>query len=109
MKKVEAIIRSERFEHVKKALEEKGYTAMTVYEVRGRGEEAGIELEYRGHVVKVDLLPRIKIEIVVEDSKVDEVVETIMEAANTGKPGDGRIFIIPVEKAYRIRTREELK
>ncbi len=108
MMKVEAIIRQERLEHVKRALEERGFTGMTVCQVRGRGEEAGIELEYRGQVVRVDLLPRVKVEVFVEDERVDEVVEAIMEAAWTGNPGDGRIFVLPVARAYRIRTRERL-
>ncbi len=108
MRKVEAIVRSEKFEAVKRALEERGFTGMTVYEVRGRGEESGIELEYRGHVIRVDLLPRMKIEVYVEDDRVGEVVEAIMEAAWTGQPGDGRIFVLPVLEAYRIRTRERI-
>ena len=108
MRKVEAIIRQERLDQVKKALEERGFNAMTIYHVRGRGEEAGIELEYRGHTIRVDLLPRVKIEVFIDDDKVRDVVETIMKAAWTGEPGDGRIFILPVLEAYRIRTREKL-
>lgn len=108
MKKVEAIIRVERLESVKRALREKGYNALTVYEARGRGEKAGIELEYRGHKIRVDLLPRIKLEIFARDEDVEDIVETIMEAAWTGQPGDGRIFVLPVEAAYRIRTREKM-
>ncbi|ALL01038.1 nitrogen regulatory protein P-II family [Pyrodictium delaneyi] len=106
MKKIEAIIRPEKFDQVKKALEENGYIAMTVTEVRGRGEQRGIKLQFRGRTVTVDLLTKIKIEIVVPDEEVDKVVEIIMKHARTGKPGDGRIFIIPVEKAIRIRTGE---
>lgn len=106
MKKVEAIIRPEKFEQVKKALEENGYTGMTVTEVRGRGEQRGIRLQFRGRSITVDLLTKIKIEIVVPDEDVDKVVKIIMDNARTGKPGDGRIFIIPVEKAIRIRTGE---
>jgi len=108
VKKIEAIIRSERLERVKKALEEKGFNALTVYEVRGRGEEGGIELEYRGHSIRVDLLPKVKLEIFARDEDVEEIVGTIMEAAWTGRTGDGRIFVLPVEEAYRIRTRERL-
>jgi len=106
MKKVEAIIRPEKLEQVKKALEENGYTGMTVTEVRGRGEQRGIRLQFRGRSITVDLLTKIKIEIVVPDEDVDKVVKIIMDNARTGKPGDGRIFIIPVEKAIRIRTGE---
>ena len=107
MKKVEAIIRPEKFDQVKKALEEHGYTAMTVTEVRGRGEQRGITLQFRGRSITVDLLPKIKIEIVAEDKDVEEIVRIIMENARTGRPGDGRIFVIPVEGAYRIRTGEQ--
>ena len=106
MKKIEAIIRSEKFEDVKKALESKGIIAMTVTEVRGRGEQKGITLQFRGRTMEVDLLSKIKIEIVVDDSKVDTVVKTIVDSARTGKFGDGKIFIIPVEKSIRVRTGE---
>ena len=108
MKKIEAIIRPEKFEQVKRALEENGYTAMTVYEVRGRGEQKGITLQFRGREMKIDLLTKIKIEIVADDEDVEKIVRIIMENARTGRPGDGRIFIIPVERAYRIRTGEEM-
>jgi len=104
MKMVIAIIKPERFEFVKKALEDKGYTGMTVAEVKGRGEQKGISLEYRGGRMVVDLLPKIRIEIVTWDADVDDLVTTIVEAARTGKIGDGKIFIMPVEKSIRIRT-----
>jgi len=106
LKKIEAIIRSEKFEDVKKALESKGIIAMTVTEVKGRGEQKGITLQFRGRTMEVDLLSKIKIEIVVDDSKVDTVVKTIVDSARTGKFGDGKIFIIPVEKSIRVRTGE---
>ncbi|WP_338252154.1 P-II family nitrogen regulator [Pyrodictium abyssi] len=106
MKKIEAIIRPEKLEQVKKALEENGYTGMTVIEVRGRGEQRGIKLQFRGRSITVDLLTKIKIEIVTPDEDVDKIVEIIAKNARTGRPGDGRIFIIPVEKAIRIRTGE---
>ncbi|NPA05552.1 MAG: P-II family nitrogen regulator [Crenarchaeota archaeon] len=106
--KIEAIIRPEKFEEVKRSLEEAGYTALTVYEVRGRGEQRGIELEYRGHRIRVELLPKLKLEIVVPSIEdAEKAARIIMEAARTGKPGDGRIFLIPVLKAYKIRTGEE--
>ncbi len=106
--KLEAIIRPERLDVVKEALEKAGFTAMTVYEVRGRGEQKGIELEYRGHKIRVDLLPKIKIEIVFPSiGEAEKAAKVIMEAARTGKPGDGRIFLTPVIKAYKIRTGEE--
>jgi len=106
MKLVKAIIKPERFEFVKKALEDKGFTGMTISEVRGRGEQKGIALEYRGGLMTVDLLPKIQIEIVVKATQVDDLISTIMESAKTGKIGDGKIFVIPVEKAIRIRTGE---
>jgi nitrogen regulatory protein P-II 1 len=106
MKMIKAVIRPERFELVKKALEDKGLTSMTVTEVQGRGEQKGITLEYRGKKMVVDMLPKIQIEIIVRDNEVDELVTTIIGAAKTGRFGDGKIFILPVEAAIRIRTGE---
>jgi nitrogen regulatory protein P-II 1 len=106
MKMVKAIIKPERFEFVKKALEDKGFNGMTVVEVKGRGEQKGIALEYRGGLMIVDLLPKIQLEIVVRESALDEVVSIITDAARTGKIGDGKIFVMPVEKSIRIRTGE---
>jgi nitrogen regulatory protein P-II 1 len=106
MKLVRAIIKPERFEFVKKALEDKGFVSMTTSEVRGRGTQKGISLEYRGGLMTVDMLPKIQIEIVVTENDVDTLITTITDAARTGKIGDGKIFVIPVEKAIRIRTGE---
>jgi nitrogen regulatory protein P-II 1 len=106
MKLVKAIIKPERFEFIKKALEEKSFISMTITEVRGRGEQKGISLEYRGGLMTVDILPKIQIEIVIKEKDVDSVVAIITESARTGKIGDGKIFVIPVEKAIRIRTGE---
>jgi nitrogen regulatory protein P-II 1 len=106
MKMVKAIIKPERFEFVKKALEDKGFISMTISEVKGRGEQKGIALQYRGGLMTVDFLPKIQLEIVVRDTDVDNLVATITEAARTGKIGDGKIFIMPVEKSIRIRTGE---
>ena len=106
MKMIKAIIKPERFEFVKKALEEKGFNGMTISDVRGRGEQKGITLEYRGGQYVVDSLPKIQLEIVARDTDVDMVITTIMESARTGKIGDGKIFILPVEKSIRIRTGE---
>lgn len=106
MKLVKAIIKPERFEFVKKALEENGFYGMTVMEVMGRGEQKGIALEYRGGKMMVDLLPKIQLEIVVNYDKVDLLISTIVESCRTGKVGDGRIFVTDVEKAIRIRTGE---
>lgn len=106
MKMVKAIIKPERFEFVKKALEEKGFNGMTISDVRGRGEQKGVTLEYRGGQYVVDSLPKIQLEIVVRDNDVDMLITTIMDSARTGKIGDGKIFVLPVEKSIRIRTGE---
>jgi nitrogen regulatory protein P-II 1 len=106
MKLIKTIIKPERFEFVKKALEDKGFISMTITEVRGRGEQKGISLEYRGGLMTVDMLPKVQIEIVVKDKDVDTVLATLTESSRTGKIGDGKIFVIPVEKAIRIRTGE---
>ncbi len=106
MKMVKAVIKPERFEFVKKALEDKGFNGMTITEVKGRGEQKGIALEYRGGLMMVDLLPKIALEIVVNDKDLDTLISTITESARTGKIGDGKIFVIPVEKSIRIRTGE---
>src|SRR5512137_437150 len=106
MKKIEAIIRPERLEQVKKALEDKGIVAMTVIEVLGRGEQKGIKLQYRGGTMDVDLLPKLKMEIYVDDQEVDAVMKTMCEAGRTGKFGDGRIFVSQVEKSAKVRTGE---
>ncbi len=106
MKMVLAVIRPEKFEDVKLALEKAGFVAMTVLEVKGRGEQKGIRLQYRGRTMEVDLLPKTLIFLVVKDNDVDRVVDVIVKNAKTGKYGDGKIFIIPVEKSIRIRTEE---
>jgi nitrogen regulatory protein P-II 1 len=106
MKMVKTILKPERFEFVKKALEDKGFISMTITEVRGRGEQKGISLEYRGGKMTVDMLPKIQLEIVVKEKDVDAVIATISESARTGKIGDGKIFILPVERSIRIRTGE---
>jgi len=106
MKLVKAIIKPERFEFVKKALEDKGFNGMTITEVKGRGEQKGITLEYRGGQYIVDLLPKIQLEIVVRDTDVDILITIITDSARTGKIGDGKIFVLPVEKSIRIRTGE---
>jgi len=106
MKMVKAIIKPERFEFVKKALEDKGFVSMTITEVKGRGEQKGIALEYRGGIMTVDILPKVQIEIVVRDKGLDDLIATLTAAARTGKIGDGKIFVMPVEKSVRIRTGE---
>jgi nitrogen regulatory protein P-II 1 len=106
MKMVKAIIRPEQFERVKKALEDIGVTGMTVTEVQGRGDQRGITLEYRGKTMIVDMLPKIQIEIILRDHEVDQLITAIIGAAKTGRIGDGKIFVVPVDTAIRVRTGE---
>ena len=106
MKLIKAIIRPERFDFVKKALEDRGIYAITVTEVMGRGEQKGISLKYRGGTMAIELLPKVVIEIVVHDSEEIPVITSIETAAKTGKIGDGKIFVIPVERSVRVRTGE---
>lgn len=106
MKKVEAIIKPFKLDDVKEKLSGLGVKGMTVTEVRGFGRQKGHTEIYRGAEYVVDFLPKIKIEIVVSDNQVSEVVETIRGASYTGKIGDGKIFVIPVEECVRIRTGE---
>ncbi len=104
MKKIEAIIREEKLGQVKQALERESYFGMTVSEVSGRGRQMGIPLQWRAGEYRVDLLPKVKIELVVLDEDVANVVAAIARNAKTDNIGDGKIFIIPVEGAIRIRT-----
>jgi nitrogen regulatory protein P-II 1 len=104
MKKIEAIIREERLDAVKKALEEKSYFGMTVSEVSGRGKQKGITLQWRVGEYRVDLLPKLKIELVVLDEDVAPVIDAIERNARTGDTGDGKIFVLPVETVVRVRT-----
>jgi nitrogen regulatory protein P-II 1 len=106
MRMIQAVIRPEKLDIVMKNLEERGFVAVTVIEVKGRGEQKGITLEYRGKKMEVDLLPKVKLELVVRDEDVEVVTGVIRAAAKTGKVGDGKIFIIPVEKMMRVRTDE---
>jgi len=106
MKKIEAIIKPFKLEEVKEALAEIGIKGMTVSEVKGFGRQKGHREIYRGAEYVVDFLPKIKIELIVEADQVERVVETIIKSARTGKIGDGKIFILPVEEAIRIRTGE---
>ena len=106
MKKVEAVIKPFKLEDVKDALAEIGITGMTVSEVKGYGRQKGHSELYRGAEYVVDFLPKIKMEMVVDDESVEQVTNTIVEAARTGKIGDGKIFVTDVEKIIRIRTGE---
>lgn len=106
MKKIEAIIRPGKLDEVQNALDELGVSGLTVTQVIGCGKQRGHTQVYRGVEYKVHLLPKIKIEVVVKDSMVDEAVAAIINQARTGDVGDGKIFIYPVEEAIRIRTGE---
>ncbi len=107
MRKIEAIIRPMKLEEVKSALTDAGFVSMTVIEVRGRGQQKGIVQQWRGREYCVDLIPKTRIEVVVSERDVDKVVEVIRNTAATGSIGDGKIFVIPVERTIRIRTGEE--
>jgi nitrogen regulatory protein P-II 1 len=104
MKKIEAIIREERLDAVKRALEDNSYFGMTVSEVSGRGKQKGIPLQWRVGEYRVDLLPKLKIELVVLDEDVRVAIDAIVRNARTGETGDGKIFVLPVESVVRVRT-----
>jgi len=106
MKKIEAVIKPFKLDEVKEALHEIGVQGMTVTEVKGFGRQKGHTELYRGAEYVVDFLPKIKLEIAVSDDLVDKVVEAIASSANTGRIGDGKIFVLPLEQAVRIRTGE---
>ena len=107
MKLIEAIIKPFKLDDVKEALNEIGIKGMTVTEVKGYGRQKGHKEIYRGAEYQVDFMPKVKIEIVIEKDQTDQVVETIVKSARTGKIGDGKIFILPVEEVIRIRTGEQ--
>jgi nitrogen regulatory protein P-II 1 len=106
MKKIEAIVREDRFHLIKIALEEKGFISMTVSDVIGRGKQKGVTLKWRVGEHRIEFLPKKKLEIVVDDKDCKVVVDTICEKGRTGSVGDGKIFIIPIEEVIRIRTGE---
>jgi nitrogen regulatory protein P-II 1 len=106
MKKIEAIIREEKFHLIKIALEDKGFISMTVSDVIGRGKQKGVSLKWRVGEHRIEFLPKKKLEIICDDKDCDCVVETICEKGRTGAVGDGKIFILPVEEVVRIRTGE---
>ncbi len=107
MKKIEAIIKPFKLDDVKEALNEIGITGMTISEVKGYGRQKGHKEIYRGAEYVVDFIPKNKLEIVVPADQVDNVVSVIRNAANTGKIGDGKIFVMPIERVVRVRTGEE--
>lgn len=106
MKKIEAIIKPFKLDEVKEALQEMGLPGITVTEVRGFGRQKGHTELYRGAEYVVDFLPKVKLELVVQDNMVERTIETIVEAARTGRIGDGKIFVTPMEDVIRIRTGE---
>ncbi len=106
MKKIEAIIRPFKLDEVKEALVEEGIHGLTISEVRGYGRQKGHTETYRGSEYRIEFIPKIKIEVIVEDSKAENVVDAILRTAKTGQVGDGKIFIYDVQEVIRIRTEE---
>jgi nitrogen regulatory protein P-II 1 len=107
MKKIEAFIRHEAFEPIRSDLMERGFPSISLLEAKGSGRQKGIVEQYRGSTLTVNVRPKLKLEVVVEDKDKGLVVETILKHARTGEVGDGKIFVLPVEEAIRIRTGEE--
>ena len=106
MKRIEAIIQPHKLDDVREALKAIGVDGMTIYDVRGHGRQKGHKEVYRGQEYQVDLLPKAKIEIVIEDQRVEETVKAIVDSARTGKIGDGKVFIFAIEEAVRIRSND---
>jgi nitrogen regulatory protein P-II 1 len=109
MKKIEAILKPFKLDNVKEALNNIGIKGMTISEVKGYGRQKGHKEIYRGAEYIVDFIPKVKMEIIVDATQVDEIIETIRKAAHTGKIGDGKIFVLPVEEVIRVRTGEKGK
>ena len=107
MKKIEAIIQPHKIEDVKEALKKIGIDGMTITEVRGHGRQKGHKEVYRGMEYQVDLLPKVKLELVVPSARLDEITKTLADAARTGKIGDGKIFVTTIDDSVRIRTEEK--
>jgi len=106
MKKIEAVIRPEKLDELKDALAEAGFPGITAFDVKGRGRQKGIVLSYRTSEYRVDMLPKTKIELVVKDGEVEKAIGVIVKVARTGTIGDGKIFVLPVDEAVRVRTGE---
>jgi len=106
MKKIEAIVRPEKLEFVRKSLEAAGYPGIMITEIQGHGKQRGFTQQWRGEEYRVDLLPKVKVEIVVNDGDVKRILQTIISCAKTGNVGDGKIFVYDVAEAVRIRTGE---
>lgn len=107
MKKIEAIIRPEKLEDLREALEKKGFIGMTVTEVRGRGKQKGIKLEWRVGEYQVEFLPKVKVEMVIEEKDLEVVIAVIEDVCSTNSIGDGKIFISTIDEVVRLRTREK--
>ena len=107
MKKIEAFIRPESFEQIRLELLDRGFPSLSVTEVQGSGRQKGITEQYRGSEMTIHLRPKLKLEIVVESKDMSVVVETILKHARTGQVGDGKVFVLPVESAVRVRTGED--
>jgi nitrogen regulatory protein P-II 1 len=106
MQKITAIIRLEKFEEVRSALEKKGYPGISLTRIEGHGRQKGLVQQFRGREYTIEMLPKFKLEIVAKDADVKTLVDAIMTAAKTGETGDGKIFVTPVSEVYRIRTGE---
>lgn len=106
LKKIEAIIRVEKLEEVRVALEKEEFVGMTVTEVKGRGTQKGVMLEWRAGEYRVEFLPKLKVELVVDEFDVERAVKAISESVRTGKVGDGKIFVYPIDNVVRVRTGE---
>jgi nitrogen regulatory protein P-II 1 len=107
VKKIEAYIRHEAFEPIRAELLEKGFPSLSIIEAKGSGRQKGIVERYRGSTLTVNVRPKVKLEIVIDDADKDVVIEAILRHARTGEVGDGKIFVLPVEEAIRIRTGED--
>lgn len=107
MKKIEAIIRIEKLEEMADALEKLGYPGMSVTRIEGHGRQKGIVEQFRGREFKVNLIPKIKLEIIVKDTEVEKIINSIISVAKTGEIGDGKIFLSSIDDVYRIRTGEK--
>ena len=106
MKKIEAVVRPEKLDAVRHALEDSGYPGLTITEVEGHGMQKGTVQQWRGEKYKVDFLPKVKVEIICIDKDAEKIIQNILESAFTGGVGDGKIFVYEIEEVVRIRTRE---
>ncbi|MBU4491817.1 MAG: P-II family nitrogen regulator [Euryarchaeota archaeon] len=109
MKKIEAIVRPEKLDEIRKALEEKGILGMTMSEVQGRGRQKGVCLQWRAGEYCIDFLPKLRLDIIVDDKDLETAIEAITMAARTGQNGDGKLFIYPIEDVVRVSTGERGK